>query len=586
MKKLIVLFCLFFLLTGKVFAADYGLSCDGTNDHAQWNGGSKIATNGTMSFEFKVKFNSVAGTPGFFTDEPPDSPGAALYWDNGGNVLKFLGDTNGYISQAITDFSTDTWYEVYYGHDNATGTSYFGVDGDVNSVSDGQTYAGGKTKFYICRMYWGYLNGAIDEFRVSSNVRHTTDYTPITTPYTSDGNTLHLWHFDEGTGATANDSAGTAHLSLENGAGWTSGYQFTPPTPTPTPSPSPTPTPTPWFHPPGSSPTPTPTPIQGGAAAPVFCEYAVATSTATPSVLGPWGGEWATGSIPLDVWGAVFVRISNKINDIVSILWTLDGYSHPTDQDFYTDLEGGNFFDSGLCFDNPIAGGNPHDDNFEQLLFADGVQCEATASDQLVDRDDPDENLTTTDGRPLAVLPLFTDYMSGAVTPHVSVTDTDGNVVPCVAAIGYSDTALNSGAPSTPQCASGDFMCQAFNFIQWAVSSVITGIQDVLVYLFVPQATNFEYLADSVAYNMSTKAPFAYVYQFMTLNFSDPGGSEDVPSFTFTFADPEGRLESSYAVTTPDTVSDALGYTRPALTIIIWLVFVAYIFLLPRRFLT
>lgn len=43
-----------------------------------------------------------------------------------------------------------------------------------------------------------------------------------TEPFTADANTLHLWHFDENSGSTVNDSVGSRHGTISNGT-WTDG---------------------------------------------------------------------------------------------------------------------------------------------------------------------------------------------------------------------------------------------------------------------------------------------------------------------------------------------------------------------------
>jgi len=68
-----------------------------------------------------------------------------------------------------------------------------------------------------------YFNGYIDELRVSDTARYTTGFTPSSTQFTSDANTLLLIHGGEtksgttGSGATFTDSGNTGHTVTENG---------------------------------------------------------------------------------------------------------------------------------------------------------------------------------------------------------------------------------------------------------------------------------------------------------------------------------------------------------------------------------
>lgn len=72
------------------------------------------------------------------------------------------------------------------------------------------------------------FNGWLDEARFSDSVRYTGAYTVPTSPFTSDGSTRALWHFDDTPcGSTFADSSGNANtLTAQNGA--TTGIQGAP----------------------------------------------------------------------------------------------------------------------------------------------------------------------------------------------------------------------------------------------------------------------------------------------------------------------------------------------------------------------
>jgi hypothetical protein len=53
------------------------------------------------------------------------------------------------------------------------------------------------------------FNGWMDEVRLSNSIRYTTGFAPPESPFTTDSETIGLYHFDEGFGNTVNDSSGS-----------------------------------------------------------------------------------------------------------------------------------------------------------------------------------------------------------------------------------------------------------------------------------------------------------------------------------------------------------------------------------------
>jgi hypothetical protein len=76
---------------------------------------------------------------------------------------------------------------------------------------------------------WGYIgyqsffHGEIDEVRISKVPRYIGPFTPERF-FTPDGDTVGLWHFDEGNGTAAYDSSGHGrHFTLHGGYAWAPG---------------------------------------------------------------------------------------------------------------------------------------------------------------------------------------------------------------------------------------------------------------------------------------------------------------------------------------------------------------------------
>jgi formylglycine-generating enzyme len=151
-----------------------------------------------------------------------------LYWTGGSFVLKARyedGSDNDYFLTSQTTFEQGIWYHVAYVR-AASGEQKLYINGkqEASSPSDpapsslagmtcvGSTGAGTSAASSV--------HGLLDELRVSNIERYSGDFIPARR-FTSDGNTLGLWHFDEGTGGTALDAGPSGHdLIFKDNADW------------------------------------------------------------------------------------------------------------------------------------------------------------------------------------------------------------------------------------------------------------------------------------------------------------------------------------------------------------------------------
>ncbi|MBI3955246.1 LamG domain-containing protein [Candidatus Gottesmanbacteria bacterium] len=78
-----------------------------------------------------------------------------------------------------------------------------------------------------------YYPGAMDELRISNTVRYTQNFTPPTTPFESDNNTISLWHFD---GNTQDSSGHSFHFTNVGKVGYINVEYPLPATPTTNPT--------------------------------------------------------------------------------------------------------------------------------------------------------------------------------------------------------------------------------------------------------------------------------------------------------------------------------------------------------------
>jgi len=84
--------------------------------------------------------------------------------------------------------------------------------------------------------------------------------------------------------------------------------------------------------------------------------------------------------------------------------------------------------------------------------------------------------------------------------------------------------------------------------------------------------------------NFEAKAPFAYAVALFNLDLSSPSVATTAPTITLSFVHTEGGLiPSSVVIPVPSQLTTVLDYTRPIFTILLWLIFIGYLFFVPRR---
>lgn len=199
----------------KKFGAS-SLLVDGTGDYIElpdsldWllGGGS-----GAFTVDFWVRFSAFSPNEcSFFSHEGPGLTGYDLVHVDNTNVLYFKQfNGSGYdidVTQTWTP-STGTWYHIALirGWGGNVNDYALCVDGSIlgSPVTDNTQIANYTGKLFIGGNGFdvnGFMNGWIDEFRVSNIARWTTNFTPPSSAYTKDVNTKLLLHFDGADGST------------------------------------------------------------------------------------------------------------------------------------------------------------------------------------------------------------------------------------------------------------------------------------------------------------------------------------------------------------------------------------------------
>jgi hypothetical protein len=188
---------------------------------------------------------------------------------------------------AITRRVSDGWVQMFV--DGHLDSEMDGPDGDV-SFPDGFSTVVPNDPYLVLGAEkhdegasFPSFSGWIDELRLSNSIRYLSDFTPPSAPFIQDGETVSLYHFNEGTGDFINDTSGAwggpsnGYMNIGGspvGPVWSTDTAFNPAGPSPTPTPTPTPTSTP-----ASTPTPT------GSSTETLTPSQTPSDTATPTNL-------------------------------------------------------------------------------------------------------------------------------------------------------------------------------------------------------------------------------------------------------------------------------------------------------------
>lgn len=153
--------------------------------------------------------------------------GLSLFAEDG--VISFgvsRGDT-GTTLCGTTRVIDEMWHHIAVTRDSVTGRMALYIDGRLDVSANGPTgdisyrdgratewpndpflVIGAEKHDYDNTQYPSY-SGWMDELRISTVVRYLDDFVPSNEPFTTDDDTVLLFHFDEGSGNHVEDSSGT-----------------------------------------------------------------------------------------------------------------------------------------------------------------------------------------------------------------------------------------------------------------------------------------------------------------------------------------------------------------------------------------
>jgi hypothetical protein len=115
---------------------------------------------------------------------------------SGGNTVYDFYNGSSRISLNAVTINTGTWYNVAFVRSGGNITVYH----NGTSVATGSSWTAavdwGTYSAEIAKYSTYYLNGWIDELRISNTARYTANFTPSTTPFVDDSDTVLLLHMD------------------------------------------------------------------------------------------------------------------------------------------------------------------------------------------------------------------------------------------------------------------------------------------------------------------------------------------------------------------------------------------------------
>ena len=157
-----------------------------------------------QTFEFWIRFADLPGSGGFrmVAGDGGGERYMGLLNDSGTYRWEVSFSSGQYVERFTATVSTNTWYHVALTKSGSTLKVYQGGTQLTSAVSF-NTMSSEKTLFVSGTNYIGswntssnFLNGHMDEIRISNNVRYTTGFTPSTTAFVNDANTVLLIHAD------------------------------------------------------------------------------------------------------------------------------------------------------------------------------------------------------------------------------------------------------------------------------------------------------------------------------------------------------------------------------------------------------
>lgn len=224
------------LLAMKTFCLSFlSLFFARTSANAQMGAGTNLSYDGNDDY-LTISPGVVAGLTGNYTIE------TYVYWRGGlsfQRIFDFGNDQNNWIVltpatpsgqpryginvgggfqfiDGASLFPVNAWTHIAITYNNSTqvATIYInGVADGTGTITSHPSDLGSTVNNWLGKSEFSdpYFNGEIEEMRISNSIRYTATFTPPQMQFTSDANTVALYHFNEGSGQTTADASGNGY---------------------------------------------------------------------------------------------------------------------------------------------------------------------------------------------------------------------------------------------------------------------------------------------------------------------------------------------------------------------------------------
>jgi hypothetical protein len=188
------------LSTDQAKFGDASVEFDGTSNQGVQQDNASDFASGDFTSEFWIYSSSIRSQSCTLWDFRISGSGLLLTNNNG--QISFFKDGSG-GSSPTSILTNNTWHHIAIVRTGSTGNVY--VDGNLQITRSigtddysSHTLLLGNNVFNSS----GYLSGYIDELRNSNIVRYSSNFTPPSSAFTPDANTIDLLHFDGTDGST------------------------------------------------------------------------------------------------------------------------------------------------------------------------------------------------------------------------------------------------------------------------------------------------------------------------------------------------------------------------------------------------